>query len=71
MTGYIAKSSPPLTKVDCETTREIADELAQADADYAARATPLAARTFANATVWSDSPGTITALKSVTVMLLP
>jgi hypothetical protein len=36
MTGYIAKSSPPLTKVDCETTREIADELAQADADYAA-----------------------------------
>jgi len=30
------KGSPPVTKVDCETTREIADELAQADADYAA-----------------------------------
>jgi hypothetical protein len=36
MAGYTAKSSPPLTKVDCETTREIADELGQADADYAA-----------------------------------
>lgn len=36
MTGYTAKSAPPLTKMDCETTREMADELAQADADYAA-----------------------------------
>jgi hypothetical protein len=32
----IAKRSPPLTKVDCDAIREIADGLAEADADYAA-----------------------------------
>ena len=36
MAGRTEKSSAPYTKVDCETTREIADALAQADADYAA-----------------------------------
>jgi hypothetical protein len=32
----IAKRSPPLTKVDCDAIREIADVLAEADAGYAA-----------------------------------
>jgi len=36
MAGCIAKRSPPRTKLDSDTTQEIADELAQADADYAA-----------------------------------